>query len=54
MTAAPLPFKPQAQGKRHGFRDFWQRVAEGIARMPLPGPRARMTHITGRVLRVTS
>jgi phosphoserine phosphatase RsbU/P len=30
MTAAPRPFGPQAQPKRHPFRDFWQRVTEGI------------------------
>ena len=30
MTAAPLPFEPPAQPKRHRFRDFWQRVTEGI------------------------
>ena len=30
MTAAPLPFEPPAKPKRHRFRDFWQRVTEGI------------------------
>jgi phosphoserine phosphatase RsbU/P len=30
MTAAPRPLEPQARPKRHRFRDFWQRVTEGI------------------------
>jgi sigma-B regulation protein RsbU (phosphoserine phosphatase) len=30
VTVAPRPFEPQTQPKRHRFRDFWQRVTEGI------------------------
>jgi phosphoserine phosphatase RsbU/P len=30
MSAAPRPFEPPAKPKRHRFRDFWQRVTEGI------------------------
>jgi sigma-B regulation protein RsbU (phosphoserine phosphatase) len=30
MSAAPLRFEPPAKPKRHRFRDFWQRVTEGI------------------------
>jgi sigma-B regulation protein RsbU (phosphoserine phosphatase) len=30
MTAAPRPLEPQTPPKRYRFREFWQRVTEGI------------------------